>query len=265
MPKFYYDETYYFKNKSKRKKRIKKSLVFFAILILICGLIFTASLVTNSFSKSVFTLNFFNAKNKYEFKYYLLTLGSYENYEEAEQVSITSTLLGASGVIWEQDKQFYVIGSAYNSLADTKSVQNNLANTEFKTDILTIKLDFTSIINNNHNNKNLTKIKDTIKFLNGLCDNLIKDSIKLEKKEISYIIASNNLNNLKSDLIEYKNNFEFFFDNSNEKILKLKNCILKIENILDKTINSLIQNDNVNYNFKNGLCNIIRCCYEVNN
>lgn len=263
MPTIYYDETSKFKRK--RINKLKRILLIFSLVTFILIIILGASIVTNVFPKNVFSFNFMSSKNKFEFKYYLLVLGTYENYGEAEEVSITSTLLGASGVIWEQDDKYYVLGSAYDSLSDVKSVQKNLSHTEFKTDILTTKIDFASLINQNHNNKNINKIKDTIKFLNNLCNDLIKNSIKLEKKEISYVVASNNLNNMKSDLIEYKNNFEFYFDNSNQNILKLKNCILKIENILDKTINSLIQNDNVNYNIKNCLCKVIRCCYEVNN
>lgn len=263
MPKIYYNETSYFKRekfkKSKRPLFIILGLVFFAFII------FSASLVTNTISVGSFSFGISSSKNnKYAFKYYLLCLGRYETFGEAENVSITSILLGASGFVWEDDSKYYVLGSAYDSLNDAKSVQNNFNETEFKTEILTVKIDFSKVLSEKFEKENMDRIKKTIVFLKSLCNSLIDNSIKLDKKEISYIIASNNLNNLKSDLIEHINNFEYFLDNTNENVIKLKNCVLKIENLLDKTINSLIQNDNVNYNLKNCLCSVIRCCYEVN-
>ena len=262
MPRIYYLETNNFKRKN--STNFKRFLSVFFVMILFLGLVLSASLVTNVLKVNGLNLGLNLSKsNKNTLKYYLLSLGSYDTFGEAESVSITATLLGASGYIWEQDNKYFVLGSVYATNENAKSVQNNFDNTEYKTEVLPVKISFTKVLNEKFSKEQKEKITDTIAFLKRVCDSLIENSIKLDKKEISYIIASNNLNNLKSDLVEYKNNFEYFFDDKIESIINFKTAILKIESLLDKTVNSLIQNDSVNYNIKNCLCGVVRYCYEI--
>ena len=102
----YYDDVKIIKKPL--KQRVKSLLKIFLIIVIVIGCFFGATYLSSALTVGNLTsyIVYGGTSVKRDKKVmYAVTLGSYDSYDEAERVALGSTIQGASGFVWENDKQ----------------------------------------------------------------------------------------------------------------------------------------------------------------
>ena len=161
MPKtYYYDDVKIIKKPL--KKRLKNIAVFFGV-VCVLAMVFWSSMylsralsVGNISQTIVFGSTDINIKKH---SYYMVILGKYKDYADANEVALGSTLRGASGYIWEMNGENLVVGNIYSNKQDAEVVKKNIGDSVYKVDIVEIKFPSLKLNFDDKQNSDVKKIR----------------------------------------------------------------------------------------------------------
>ena len=167
------------KMKKSLKIRIKNFFKFFLVVVVFVGCFFVAK-----YMSTALTVGNLGAYIVYggtdikisSTKMYAVTLGSYDDLKEADAVAIGSTIQGASGYVWYDDK-YYVIGNIYNNESDANKVIENLKDSKYSTNIKVIEFPKVAISLDCYDSKDMNVINKDIKFIDDVYASLYSYSI----------------------------------------------------------------------------------------
>lgn len=248
----------------RKKRRSFKVIIVVALLIMFfAGVYFAADVFSDLITVgniSIFSNTQFDIKEK---KYFALTLGVYEEKEKAEQVAKGSTIMGASGFVWEQNNKYYIIGSVYRTRDELLKVIQNIEDVNYVYDELEIKLNAINIKLQEKTQEKTQKIKNIFKTLENIVDDLCNMAIQLDIGNLTYIMCASLINAHKSEVSICKKDIFYFFQNEN--IHDIYNTLIKIENLLDNGVLNILENINPYSSCKNSLTNILYEIYILRN
>lgn len=258
MPKtFFYDDVKIIKKPF--INRLKGFGIFFLCVITIAGVVVSSIFLSRALSVGNITTALVYGGtdikiNKHS--YFLVTLGSYDDYNEAEKVALGSTIQGASGYIWTYNDKYYVVGNAYKSQDDAESVKKNLSSSKYDVEILEVtfpKLNMSFDLEN----KDVQKLREAVDFIDVTYDTLYNYSIKFDKGEINNFAISSGISSLRGDCKVQISSVQNLISSKPETLQKLINCLTKIDEILNSAILKTIDNSATNYSLKNAIVSVI--------
>lgn len=189
---------------------------------------------------------------------YLVTLGKYDEYDEAEKVALGSTIQGASGYIWYLNNSYYVVGSVYRSEEDATAVKKNLQSTKYDIEIIEITFPKTNLNFDEYDAKDVSQIRKAFEFVDSTYDNLYNFSIKFDKGEINNFAVCSNISNIRGECKVQISSIQSLLTNKKSDALqKLINTLTKLDEILNIAILKTIDNSSTNYSLKNSIVSIV--------
>ncbi len=233
-------------------KKFPYFLTFSALLcIMLCvsiGYLISTCIVSSSLFQT--TTNLESGENTY----YLLSVYDSENKSDLEKVKQEFQAKNCAGYIYEKDERYYLVASIYSNINDAELVKNNLALEGLQVTITkftqeNIKLD------GNFNSKELEILKDCFSYKDEVYKNLYDISISLDTNVIDNISAKLKINEVFSNFVTTKNNFETLFSKkTGTEISNIKNDFERVYNELY----SLTQTEeNLSMQIKLTYCKII--------
>lgn len=259
MPKiFYYDDVKIIKRPFKAK--FKQLLIFFACVIVVAGTIFTSIFLSKALTVgNITTALVYGGQelkiNKHQM--YLVTLGNYSTYDEAEKVALGSTVQGASGFVWDIDNKYYVVGNAYSNIDDANIVKSNLQTSKYSIEVIELIFPKLNINFADFENKEVSKIKKAFEFIDNVYKSLYDYSIKFDKGEINNFAVCSNISSIRGECkVQISSIQSLLVDKKSDSLQKLINSLTKIDEILNISILKTIDNSSTNYSLKNAIVSV---------
>lgn len=264
MPKnIYYEDVKIIKKPL--KKRLKRFLNFFVILIVFVATILGSVLLSKAISvggiSSLVIYGDTNIKIK-KHNLYAVILGKYDDIAEAEKVSLTSNIQGASGYIWKDDK-YMVIGNIYPTLEESQNVIKNLAESNYNTEIFTITFPEINLQLNDYDNSAVSKIEKIFKFFDNVYDDLYQRSIDFDRGEINNFAISSEISEIRGECKINISDLQNILAINNDKVNKLQSKLILLDEILNETILKTIDNSTTAYTLKNSLSKVVRLKFDL--
>lgn len=247
-------------------KRLKSFFIFFLVVVTIGGVVLAsvylsrALSVGNITSALVFGGTEINIKKH---QMYMVTLGEYDTFDDANKVGLGATVQGASGYVWNINSKYVVIGNIYRSKDDADKVKTNLSSSNYDVQVFTInfpkvKLKF------DYENSEVLKIREGINFLDTVYDVFYDYSIKFDKGTLNNFAISSGISSLRGEckvkitavqavLSKYKNT----------ELQKIIDALLKVDEILNITMLKTIDNSTTNYSLKNAISEVINIKFDL--
>lgn len=264
---FYYDDVKILKRPFKAK--FKKIFIFISCIIILIGTIFTSVFLSKALTiGNITTALIYGGQDVDIAKHqmYLVTLGKYSDYSEAEKVALGATIQGASGYIWNIDSIYYVIGNVYRNENDANSVKENLQSTNYSVDIVQLNFPKLDIAFDDFENKEVAKIKKGFEFIDDVYDSLYDYSIKFDKGEINNFAVCSNISSIRGECkVQISTIQNLLIDAKSEHLQKLINALTRIDEILNISILKTLDNSSTNYSLKNALVSIVYEKYDLYN
>lgn len=264
MPKIrYYDDVKIIKKPF--KKRFLRVVSFFCIVvvfslcIVVSNYFSSAISVSGVFSSLVYGGEKIKIKEK---KYYAVVLGSYDDIEEAKKVALGSTIQGASGYVWSDDKH-YVIGSVYYTKEDGNKVIENLKDSNYEVSLKEIVVSEINMHFDDYENKDVRKIENALNFLRDTISQIYEYSISFDKSEINNLAVSSNLSNVRGEIKVLISEMQFLLNTQNDNLQKIQNTLIKTDQLLNEVILKTIDNTSTGYVLKNTIASLVRFEYEL--
>lgn len=254
----------------KRKKPKLQRLKVFTFLALCLGLVIvmpdaiSGFLTLGSFS----LLGMFNQTNVVvkEYTLYSVNMDKFTNYTEAESMASFVSMQGAAAFVWQQDKEYLIIGNVYASKKEAESVKTNLLVTNPNVFISEINFKKVNLKYEDYSKEQRKIVKNSLNYLTEIGDLLYDYLIKLDKKEITPTTASSYVNAIKSECRIIGTNLDVINSTAiYENTVNIKNAYVKVEDILDELVLKLITNLNINHIIKFSYANILRIKYDLFN
>jgi hypothetical protein len=253
------------KMKKSLKIRIKNFFKFFLVVVVFMGCFFVAK-----YMSTALTVGNLGAYIVYggtdikisSTKMYAVTLGSYDDLKEADAVAIGSTIQGASGYVWYDDK-YYVIGNIYNNESDANKVIENLKDSKYSTNIKVIEFPKVAISLDCYDSKDMNVINKDIKFIDDVYASLYSYSISFDKGELNNLAISSKLSTLRGELRVLISNTQTLLLSPNSHLQNIQNALLKLDEVVDKAIIKTIDNTATNYSLKNAIAESVRIKYDL--
>lgn len=203
------------------RKKINKPARFIFPILIILIVFFTA------------TLSFLNYTTN-TIKYHFVSINSFINYKNANNLANDIQLKGAAGYVYQEDN-YIVLAGYYPTMENATTVCNNLKE-EFSTCSV-----YTVEIERFYNKKYLTKIQNkTLEdYFNNLEDtisSLYNLSLGLDKSEISINLLEVKLKTLTDEFSKQHTNFCNVFKNN--KYVQIKKLSLNTQESLLNILNS---------------------------
>ncbi len=256
MPKIRYNETKLIKKRGKIVV-FAKMLVF---LLTIAGMglffsdVFSGVLVDGGFT--VFA-NADSISNKPS-TLYVLTLGEYEDVQSAEKVANVAGSWGAGAYIANLNGKYQVVGCIYSSREDSENVRTNLGQTNYNTQTIEITFDKIKFTIKDIEKESKKNIMDALNAFSQTYSSLYDVTMKVDKGEITNIVASGQVNTIKSDVRVCRMNLAAVNLKYNMSVLsKLNDALIKLEEGLDVCVNQLLANSYINHSVKYCLCDCV--------
>lgn len=267
MPKvkYYSDVKFVKKPLKKRLKSVFNFFVFVGVfaIIMFASILFSNALkVGNVGSYLVYGGTSVNIKLS---TLYALSMGEFQSMTEAENVSLGSSIQGASGYVWAENNKFYVIGSIYPTLDDANKVIDNLKDTKYDLSIFPISFPSLKLKLGDYENKQVKNIEESLKFLDKLYLSMYNYSISYDKSEINNFAISSNLSDFRGECKVQISNMQYLQKVNNKAIKTIQNALIVIDELLDETIIKTIDNSTTNYSLKNTLAKVVRIKYDLYN
>lgn len=268
MPKIcYYDDVKIIKRPFKAK--LKKIFILSSIVFVLIGTIFASVFLSKALTVGNITSVIVYGSQDLKIdshQMYLVTLGNYSTYDEAEKVALGSTVQGASGYIWDMDGKYYVVGSAYKNISDANIVKNNLQSSNYSIEVLQLDFPKININYSDFENKDVAKIKKGFDFVDEVYDSLYNYSIKFDLGEINNFAICSNISSIRGECkVEISDIQSLLVDKKSTSLQKLINCLTKIDEILNISILKTIDNSSTNYSLKNSIVSVVYEKYNLYN
>lgn len=254
----------------KRKKPKLQRFKVFAFLGLCLGLVMIAAdLISGLLTLGSFSLSgMFNQANVVinAHTLYSVNMDKFGTHTEAENMAGFVSMQGAAAFIWQQDKEYLIIGNIYATKSEAESVKANLLVTN--PDVFVSEINFKKINLNveKYSKEQRVIVKNSYQYITEIGNLLYDYLIKLDKKEITPTTASSYINAVKSECKIIGTNLDVI--NSTviyESTINLKNAYVKITDVLDELMLKLISNSQINHIMKFSYANIIRIKYDLFN
>jgi len=242
MPKIYSHDVKLIKRKSKKMRLFVISL-FIMMLILIIS--FGGIGVSNFLSKKGFTWFKTNKLSITSLNYYVVHFGEFNTEEESVKCSLWTLNSGGSSYIYGADK-YLVVAQIYNNVDDANSVIENLSKDltytaeikQFKSQKHYFEVDNISVADKR-------KLNKSINLTSELINSVLEISNKLDKGILSKVMASSEINSLKSDMKINKTYIDSINSNyNNSQLSKISNIYMKAVDSLDICVNKLLTSEN---------------------
>lgn len=266
MPKnLYYEDVKIIKRPFKAKFR--RFLFLFSMVFVVVGVVFASIFLSKALTVgNITTAIVYGGKDVKIAKQqiYLVTLGKYDNYDDAEKVALGSTIQGASGFIWLIDKDYYVVGNAYRNGDDANVVKKNLQSSNYDIEVIEMTFPKININFDDFESKEVSKIKKAFEFIDDIYDNLYNYSIKFDKGEINNFAVCSNISSIRGECKVQISGIQGLLLNKNsDNLQKLINCLTKLDEILNVAILKTIDNSSTNYSLKNSIVSIMYEKYNL--
>ena len=255
-----------FKEKSTKKYKQKSKIIYFNMKKFPYFVTFSALLALLtciSFGYLISTLivsaNLFQTTQKVESgqnTYYLLSVYSAESLEEAENKleNFSDTNFGL--YIYESDGSYHIIASCYKNNNDAELVKSNLKTNGIEAEILKIKKESVVLEGSFSSNEELI-LKDCLSTTNNIYNNLYDITVSLDTGVTDEVSAKLKINEVYSNFLTTKNNFETLFSASaNSEIANIRENFAKIDEILLDLTNSA-QDHNLSAQIKYSIAKLI--------
>lgn len=264
MPKIqYYDDVKIIKKPF--KKRFLRFLSFFCIVGVFSLCVVFANYMSGALTVSGGVSGFVygdTSITKKEKNYFAVILGEYDTYDEGKNVAMGSTIQGASGYVWE-DEKFSVVGSVYFSEEDAKTVLNNLSESNYKVSIKKITINKIDINFSDYDNKTVRKIENALDYLNKVIKDVYSYSIDFDKGLVNNLAVSTNLSDLRGDCKVLISEMQSYLNTPNENLQIIQNTLIKVDQLLNEVILKTIDNTATGYILKNTVASVVRYEYDL--
>jgi len=251
----------------KHKINFKKLLIIPFLILCLGFMIIISDLFSNLITVGTFRLSFFGSGNNVvvdKHTLYSLNMGKFTTIQEAENYALTSGLQGASGFIWQNDKEYYVVGNIYNSLKDAQSVRSNILPTNGNVFITEINFNKINMPLTKFSPEQRTEIKRSLTYLTHLHEKIYDYVIKIDKGNMSAASASSQVINLKADAIIISGKLDLINStNPNEDIIKIKNTYVKVLENLNELVIKLINANELSHRIKYSYVDLIKLKFDL--
>ena len=251
--------------KKSLKVRLKKYLIIFFVIATIIGCYFVAKYMSKALTVGnlgayiVYGGTSFKIESS---KLYAVTLGEYDNLKEAEAVAFGSTIRGASGYVW-QDEKYYVVGNIYSSLIDAQKVIENLKDSKFSTSIKEITFPKISLDFSDYENEDMGIVNKDIRAFDDIYKFLYSYSISFDKSEMNNLAISSKLSSHRGEVKTLISQTQVLLNTQNEDLQLIQNALIKLDEVLDATIIKTIDNSATNYSLKYAIAEVVRIKYDL--
>lgn len=266
--KIYHEDVKIIKKPLKSKVKLFFSIILFFLII--TGIIVSSFYISKSITVgnvgSLFVYGDTDIKiNKKTM--YLVVLGKYVDKNEAEKVSLGATVQGASGFIWETEKNEYlVVGSMYENIADAESVKNNLTqSSNYSVIIEEVVMPKVDLNFDEYENKDVSEIKNAIDFFDTVYADIYNYSIKFDKNEINNLAISSEISELRGKAKGYINKIQSLLSIPNAKLQVIQQSMIELDELMDSAVIRTIDNTGLNYYLKNTFVKVARLKYDCLN
>lgn len=217
------------------KKISNKGFVIFLLIISFAICILGADIVSNYITVGYF--NIAGGVKQNSFDIYAISLSSFSNKLEAEEISKSYKRKNAGGFVWKIDGLYHILASAYTSENDAIKVKDKLI--DISIDSKVVKIEFDEVImQGSYNQHEKTCLVNSLTCFKTTYEKLYDISVSLDTevlKEIECVLA---VGEIKSGIVETLSNFNNLFnDKLTTNLLKIKvslNSLVKTLEITDE-------------------------------
>lgn len=263
---FYYDDVKVIKKPL--LKRIKPILIFFIFVVFCGGICFMGMYLSRSLTVgNISTLLVYGGTNiKCDKKeMYAVAMGKYEKLSDAEKVALGATIQGAGGYIWEENGEYYVLGSAYADSESADSVAKNLSGTNYDISVLKVSMPKLTLEFDDFEPKSVKTISDGIDFFCECYQKVYDHAIAFDKSEANNLGVSSSLSELRGDLKVYISSIQGINSKGNTQIQEIINGLIRLDELLDQAIIKTIDNSSTSSYLKYTLCSIVNIELKMRN
>ena len=250
------------------KQRVKSFLKIFLVIATVVGCFFGATYLSSALTVGNLTSYIVYGGTSVKTKkktMYAVTLGSYDDYTEAEKVALGSTIQGASGFVWEQDNKYYVIGNIYSSNSDAEKVIENISETNYKAEVLKIEFASLNLNFDMYDNSNMPVVSKAFEIFGDVEEELYTYSIKFDSGDISHLAVSSNISNLRGEVKAIIVGVQNLINASESKLGVVQEYLIKVDEVLEQAILKTIDNTATSYSLKNAIASVVRLEYNLVN
>lgn len=172
---------------------------------------------------------------------YAISIQSAQKSTQLQTLKSELQSQNGAGFIYNADDNYYLLSSIYENFNDAELVKNNLKNNSVDSEILTIQLSSTNI-EGNFSSEERAILLNCLKIKINTFKKLYDTAISLDTSLINETKAKLECNQVFSDLVSTKSNFETVF-----KSQKTNNDLKKIKDLLNNIYSHLTNLINENY------------------
>ena len=268
MPKtYYYDDVKILKKPL--KKRLKNIAVFFLAIGVFVGVFLSSMYLSRALSVGnisqtiVFGSTDINIKKH---SYFMVLLGRYKDYSEANEVALGSTVRGASGYIWQMNGENLVVGNIYSNKQDAEVVKKNISDSMYKADIVELKFPKIKLNFEDKQNIDVKKIREAIEGIDQIYLELYDNSIKFDSGDTNNYAVCTAISSMRGKLKSSIINIQSLMQNKqNEHLQEILNALTKIDELLDSSLLIIIDNSATNYTLKYTIASVVNIKYDLYN
>ena len=219
-----------------------RKLSFFGIMFAFLCVLTCAS--TGFFLSNLLILsNIFPLSNSVEIEsinIYALTTANAESETELKEAQEDLQSINGAGYIFKQNETYFLISSIYENLRDAELVEKNLKNNGMDCNVMQICLEKKSL-SGNFSNEEKAVLQNCLNSSREAYKKLYDISISLDTNIYDKQRAKLECNNVFSNIVSIKTNFETLFDVKNFEEINKK--LLSENEILSNLISENISNN----------------------
>ncbi len=259
MPKnCYYEDVKIIKRPIKAKLKViflSFGMVFLLGFTIFCSVFLSRALTIGNITTAIV----YGGKeiNIGKHQMYLVSLGKYDNYVDAEKVALGAMVQGAGGFVWDLDNSFCVIGNVYGSIDDASAVKKNLSSSNYDVETIEVSFPKINLVFDSLENKDVSTIKKAIEFVDECYDSLYDYSIKFDKGEMNNFAICSGISSMRGECKVHISAIQSLMSEKNDDLQQIINCLTKIDEILNLSILKTIDNSSTNYSLKNSIISIV--------
>lgn len=229
--------------KSHRLKRFGTGLFLVACLLftVFVAYAFSGLLTVNV---SVFPWKKSSAVSLPKTQYYAVVMESFDAAEPAQLQAEFYAMQGASGVVWEKNKKYLIIGNIYALETHARQVCEGINEKGGAAVVQSLSFPKISLSLSALESQQKKVLQTALDFLKELPKKLYDFSINLETKSLTPLTVSSSVNDLKGECILLGNKLDLLHSTHlTEEGLIIKNNIIKTNELLNELMLKLLNSD----------------------
>ena len=247
------------------KQRLKQVLKIFLILVLIVGCFLGGKYLSRALTVGNLGALIVYGDTKLTIKertFYAVTMGEYDNKEDAERVAMGASIQGAGGYVWEGEK-YFVVGNIYLAEKDAESVVTNLKESQYSIGIMSIHMPRVVLDYSMYDNSDMGLVHNVYNIFGKVYEKLYGYSISFDKGEVSHLAVSSNISSLRGEVKSLIVSAQNLINKQDSSLSSVQQYLVKLDEVLDQAILKTIDNSSTNYSLKYALTNVVRLEYEL--